>query len=201
VCDGLLARQPAPLDPVVGCGELPDAVGIGLRLGELRALCWQHIDRRRRLLRVEQAYSRNLLKRPKSEAGIRTVPIFPTVAHALDALAGRALERGTYAPTELIFQTETGGPLHPSNFNRRVWQPALRTAKLAKENGKPLYRFHDLRHTTISRSVASGADVKLAQAIAGHANPMITLKRYSHLLDQRLTHAADQYDPAHNRAA
>src|SRR5436190_5051846 len=32
--------------------------------------------------------------------------------------------------------------------------------------------------------------------IAGHSNPLITLKRYSHLLDQRLTHAASQYDPA-----
>jgi integrase len=137
-----------------------------------------------------------LLKRPKSDAGIRAIPLFPTVAAALDALAGRALERGTYAPAELIFQTETGGPLHPSNFNRRIWQPAPHAAKLTKANGRHRYHFHDLRHTTISRLVAAGADIKLVQAIAGHSNPLITLKRYSHLLDQRLTVAADQYDPA-----
>jgi integrase len=172
------------------------ALGTGLRLGELRALQWQHIDRVRRLLRVEQAYSRNHLKRPKSDAGIRTIPIFATVAHALDALAARALERGTYAPDELIFQTERGTPIGPSNFNRRVWQPALRHAKLAKPNGKPRYRFHDLRHTTVSRLVAAGADIKLVQTIAGHSNPMITLKRYSHLLDERLTEAATAFDPA-----
>jgi integrase len=172
------------------------ALGSGLRLGELRALRWQDIDRNRRLLRVEQAYSRNDLKRPKSEAGIRSIPIFPSVQTALDALAARALERGTYAPAQLIFQTERGTPLHPSNFSRRVWQPALRAAKLANPEGKPLYRLHDLRHTCISRLVAAGADIKLVQAIAGHSNPLITLKRYSHLLDHRLTHAAGQYDPA-----
>ena len=33
-------------------------------------------------------------------------------------------------------------------------------------------------------------------AIAGHSNPLITLKRYSHLLDERLTAAAEQFDPA-----
>ncbi len=176
------------------------ALGSGLRLGELRALRWQDIDRNRRLLRVEQAYSRNQLKRPKSEAGIRSIPIFPSVQTALDALAARALERGTYAPAQLIFQTERGTPLHPSNLNRRIWQPALRQAKLANSEGKPRYRFHDLRHTCISRLVAAGADIKLVQAIAGHSNPLITLKRYSHLLDQRLTHAASQYDPARTDA-
>jgi len=41
-----------------------------------------------------------------------------------------------------------------------------------------------------------GADVKLVQAVAGHANPLITLKRYSHLLDARVTEAAKRFDPA-----
>lgn len=171
------------------------ALGTGLRLGELRALQWRHVDRDRRLLRVEQAYSRDQLKRPKSEAGIRAVPIFPSVLRALDALAARAVERGIYAPGELIFQTENGRPLHPSNVNRRVWQPALRRAGLVKGDGRPLYRFHDLRHTCISRLVAAGADIKLVQVIAGHSNPLITLKRYTHLLDHRLTEAASLFDP------
>ncbi len=168
----------------------------GMRLGELRALTWQHANRDRRLLRIEYAYSRNQLKRPKSDAGIRTIPLFPSALTALDELAARAIERGTYAPTQLLFQTERGKPLHPSNLNRRIWQPALRHAALTDQNGKPLYRFHDLRHTCISRLVAAGADIKLVQTIAGHSNPLITLKRYAHILDERLTEAAKRYDPA-----
>jgi integrase len=56
-----------------------------------------------------------------------------------------------------------GTPLQPSNFRQRVWEPALRLAGL--ERGR--YRFHDLRHTCVSRLVAAGADVKLVQAVAG----------------------------------
>lgn len=82
--------------------------------------------------------------------------------------------------------------MHPPNFYRRVWLPTLQRAGLADEG----YRFHDLRHTCVSRLVAAGADVKLVQAVAGHANPLITLKRYSHLLDARITEAAGRFDPA-----
>jgi integrase len=76
--------------------------------------------------------------------------------------------------------------------NRRIGRPALLHAGLAE----PGYRFHDLRHTCVSRLVAAGADVKLVQAVAGHASPLITLKRYSHLLDSRITEAASRFDPA-----
>jgi integrase len=100
--------------------------------------------------------------------------------------------RGRYAPDELIFGSMRGTPLQPSNFRQRVWDPALRLAGLEAEG----YRFHDLRHTYVSRLVAAGADIKLVQAVAGHANPLITLNRYSHLLDSRVTEAAERFDPA-----
>ena len=70
--------------------------------------------------------------------------------------------------------------------NRAIVQPALEHAELAGLG----YRFHDLRHTCVSRLVAAG--VKLVQAVAGHASPLITLKRYSHLLDSRISEAADR---------
>jgi integrase len=66
----------APLDPL---RREPDlffvclfdvALGTGLRLGELRALRWCDLDRERRLIRVECAYSRQELRRPKTESGI-----------------------------------------------------------------------------------------------------------------------------------
>ncbi len=116
-------------------------------------------------------------------------PLFPSVDLALQALAARALERCRYAPGELIFATARGTPLHPSNLSRRIWAPALTRAGLSG------YRFHDLRHTCVSRLVAAGADIKLVQAIAGHASPLITLRRYSHLLDACVTEAADRFDP------
>ena len=188
----------APLDPL---RQEPDvffvclfdvALGTGLRLGELRALAWRDVDRERRLIRVERAYSRQELRRPKTDSGVRSVPLFPSVEVALRELAARAVERGRYAPDELVFGSMRGTPLQPSNVRKRIWDPALRRAELADKG----YRFHDLRHTCVSRLVAAGADVKLVQAVAGHANPLITLKRYSHLLDARVTEAAERFDPA-----
>jgi len=189
----------APLDPLRGERDLffvclfDVALGTGLRLGELRALRWGDVDRVRRLIRVERAYSRQQLRRPKTESAVRSVPLFPSGDVAFRELAARAVERGRYAPDELVFGSKRGTPLQPSNFRQRVWEPALRLAGL-KDQG---YRFHDLRHTCVSRLVAAGADVKLVQAVAGHANPLITLKRYSHLLDARVTEAAERFDPAH----
>jgi integrase len=111
-------------------------------------------------------------------------------------MSGRGSARievaGDLAPEELVFGSMRGAPLQPSNFRQRIWNPALRVADLEPEG----YRFHDLRHTCVSRLVAAGADIKLVQAVAGHANPLITLKRYSHLLDARVTEAATRFDPA-----
>jgi hypothetical protein len=36
----------------------------------------------------------------------------------------------------------------------------------------------------------------LVEDTAGHANRLITLNRYSHLLDTRVTEAAERFDPA-----
>ena len=136
--------------------------------GELRALRWSDVDRERRLIRIERAYSRKHLRRPKTESGIRSVPLFPSVDTALREVAARAVERGRYAPGELVFGSMRGTPLQPSNFRQRVWGPALQLAGVESEG----YRFHDLRHTCVSRLVAAGADVKLVRAVAGHANPL-----------------------------
>ena len=173
------------------------ALGTGMRLGELRALRW-HRPRppahpNRGGIQPQPTQTTENRRRHTID------PALPSVQQALERLAARAFEHGTYASDQLIFQTHTGTPLHPSNHNRRVWEPALRHAKLTNPDGKTTYRIHDLRHTTISRLVAAGADIKLVQTIAGHSTPMITLKRYSHLLDQRLTTAAIQYDPAKTR--
>jgi integrase len=194
---GVRSSSFAPLDPL---RREPDlffvclfdvALGTGLRLGELRALRWADVDRNRRLIRVERAYSRQQLRKPKTESGVRCVPLFPSVESAFRQLAARAVERGRYAPEELVFASIRGTPLQPSNLRHRIWGPALRLAGLDER-----YRFHDLRHTCVSRLVGAGADVRLVQAVAGHANPLITLKRYSHLLDARVTEAAERFDPA-----
>lgn len=124
-----------------------------------------------------------------------------TPASPSSITTGWALELNRYAPDALVFSNLAGHPIHPSNLTRRVWHPALKraAADLSARSGQAVelsYRWHDLRHTAVSRLVAAGCDVKLAQAVAGHANSAITLDRYSHLTDGRVTEAASRFDPA-----
>jgi integrase len=90
----------APADPLRNERDLfyvrffDVALGTALRLGELRALRWRDVDRERRVIRIERAFSRRDVKRPKTEAGVRSVPLFAAVDEALRDLAARAVERG-----------------------------------------------------------------------------------------------------------
>ena len=185
------------------------ALATGLRLGELRGLRWGDVDFERSVIRVQQAYSRRTLKRPKTGAGIRSVPLFPSAEAAMRELAARAFARGRFADDQLVFATERGTPFDGSNFNHGVWSKALQRAGLGdwttaidgsgRRRWKNRYRFHDLRHTAVSRLVAEGADVKLVQAVAGHAKSSLTLDRYTHLTDERVREAAKRFDPARKR--
>ena len=53
------------------------AVGTGLRLGELRGLRWRDVDRDRRLIRVERAYSRRELQAPEERCRSPLGPAVP----------------------------------------------------------------------------------------------------------------------------
>jgi len=55
-----------------------------------------------------------------------------------------------------------------------------------RDAGGRVADFHALRHTYISRLVRSGANVKVAQELARHSTPTLTLGRYAHvqLVDQ-----------------
>ena len=188
----------APPDPVRGGQDFVAvlmfdlALGTGLRLGELRALRWGDIDLERQLIRVERAYSAGEISRPKSEAGKRAVPIVDLTREALVALMDRAIDYGRFDEEAEVLLSAKGTSIHPSNFNRRVWKPALRAAGLEALG----YRWHDLRHTCVSRLVALGADPALVQIIAGHSDPRITLKRYTHVREARVTEAAQRFGEA-----
>jgi len=58
--------------------------------------------------------------------------------------------------------------------------------------------FHALRHTYISGIVASGASVKVAQELARHSTPVLTIGRYSHARVHDLTGALDKLPVTHD---
>jgi integrase len=150
--------------------------GTGLRIGEALALTWEDVDLDRLVVQV---------RRSKTQAGIRSVPIGREVADALRAHRALQLrERLAAGPLwedhGLVFPTTRGTPQSSDNVRRRDWARALAAA------GLPHRRLHEIRHTAGSMILEEAADSKAglraAQDMLGHASASFMLQRYAHSL-------------------
>jgi integrase len=159
----------------------------GLRRGEIFALRWRDADTDARTIRVRETnHGAGLLTPAKTAAGERVVPMFGSVRQAL--LEQRAASRYS-AADDFVFPNRLGGPESPNGWLKREFYPALKRADVSP------FRFHDLRHFAVSQLIAQGANVLELARVAGHADPSITLRVYSHLMGDGLARAADRYDP------
>jgi len=124
---------------------------------------------------------------PKTENGIRTVTLTPDMTQALWRL--RAETRA--GDDELVFTSETGRRIQPSNLTSRVLKPALKAAGLEER-----ISFHTFRHTTGSLLYDEGYDDVKVQHWLGHANPSFTKDVYVHPVAAEPAAAAPAAGPA-----
>jgi integrase len=169
----------------------------GLRMGELLALRWRHVDVANRILHVQRNYVEGVEDTPKSHRR-RSVPLSDQAVVPLDAVSRREHFIG---PDDLVFCDVVGDHLD-DNMVRHEFYAALDRAGLAhlryavlptEENPDAVKRddaivFHDLRHTFGTQCAARGIDLRKIQAWMGHADIQTTM-RYLH------------YVPAHDDAA
>jgi integrase len=76
----------------------------------------------------------------------------------------------------LVFATESGTLINPSNLRNRSLKPLLERAGLRG------ICFHDLRHTCATLLLSQGTHPKLVQELRGRATIAMTLDTYSHFL-------------------
>jgi integrase len=169
----------------------------GLRMGELLALRWRHVDFAGRILHVRRNFVEGVEDTPKSHRR-RSVPLSDQAVVALDGLSRRQHFTG---PDDLVFGDEVGGHLD-DNTARDEFYARLERAGLghlrwleppSDDNPDGVKRddaivFHDLRHTFGTQCAAKGIDLRRIQAWMGHAD-IQTTQRYLH------------YVPAHDDAA
>jgi integrase len=165
----------------------------GLRAGEIHGLRRCDVDVLRGVIHVRQALKDvggHQHFGPTKTHDSRTVSL-PAFLRAMlnDHLA--ALPPGT--PEALVFPSQTGKPLRHDLFYARHFKPAVRKALPADKHG---LRFHDLRHTCASLSIAAGAHPKLISARLGHSSIQITMDRYGHLYDSAEEALAESLDAA-----
>lgn len=146
----------------------------GFRWGEATAVTTRRLDLLRSRIHVVEAIATvgaELHLGPTKTYQTRWVTI-PTQVR--DRLAGHlATLEG-----ELVWSDSRGGPLRHSNWHRRVWLPATKTAGLEG------VRIHDLRHTCAALLIGQGVHPLAVSRHLGHASIAITMDRYGHLFPE-----------------
>ena len=147
----------------------------GLRLGEVRALRWQDIDLDADLLHVRRSLLPDgTAKAPKTEAGIRPVPILPALRKLLVEWKLRSPHT---RPSDVVVCTAEGQPVQERNLRRALDQAKDEAGMGATE---ARLSWHSLRHSFAS-ALATNLEVPsttLAR-IVGHADAGFTLKLYA----------------------
>ena len=175
----IIAAMPDRWRPV-----LLTAIFAGLRSSELRGLRWEDVDLKAAELHVRQRADRyNVIGKPKSEAGNRTVPLGPLVLNTLREwkLKCPKGEQG------LVFPTGSGRIMRHNDI-MRAFKTTVRRAGLLDAEGKPKYTgLHSLRHFYASWCInpidrgGQGLPPKVVQERLGHSSIVMTMDTYGHL--------------------
>jgi integrase len=147
------------------------ALNTGIRAGEIWGLmpCDLTSDG---LIRVERQYERvSCTFRHTKGQKSRVVPCSPELRQELL----NVMANGNRGPRETIFSSPQGNVIDHQNFVNRCFHEDVKQAGIRR------IRFHALRHTALTRMVATGLDLKTIQEIAGHSDIKTTMN-YVHLV-------------------
>ena len=188
------------------------AIETGARYGVIRTLQWGSVD-----------FENRCLKWGKDKTAAGTGRIVPLSQRAIAALSFWANHFPERKPEHYVFPTERYGaggdkfeikayhvdPSKPIGSIKEAWEAArLRAAKILngekeeadagkceiEEEVKPLNcRFHDLRHTAVSRMLNAGVPLaKVAKIVGWSGSTMVLMaKRYGHFSLNELRDAVE----------
>jgi integrase len=156
----------------------------GLRTMEVAALDGRHIDRMNRLIHVRQNVGADgAIKGPKTDSGIRDVPIPEPL---LNALSDVKLE-----PYQPVFVNANG-----KRVDRNWIQTRWTTFKqcMLSDGCTSAYDLvpYDLRHTYCTDLQTAGVPINIAKELMGHSSISVTANIYTHTSAQSMEDAADR---------
>ncbi len=146
------------------------AILSGLRRGELFALRWQDVAEDLSTLHIRQAVYEGTFDTPKTEAGVRRIPLSTAAQELLRAW--REASRRTDGD-DLLFATWSGKPISPNNVLRRWVFPACDALGLTRAS------WLTFRRTYSSWAHDKGVPGKVLAQLMGHAKVDTTLNIYT----------------------
>jgi integrase len=156
----------------------------GLRPSELCGLRVCDIDWPRRTLTVNETQmwvkGEHVVKGPKTESGIRTIPIPEWLIDQLAASLSARTETTGVRPsgTDRMFVSPTGKPM----YDHTLWR-IVHNARVAAD--LPEFRPYDLRHTHASLLIDLDAHPKAISERMGHSEIGVTMNVYGHLFQDK----------------
>ena len=179
-------------------------LGTGCRIGEVVGLRWSDVDMEKRTIDINHSmtyYPRRTdtykcefkVSLPKTEAGIRILPMMQPVYEALQSEYERQKEDGFCTAvvdgmSGFIFSNRFGMIHNPAAINRAIRRilgahNAEEIVKAKKEKREPViiphFSCHHLRHTFCSRFCENETNIKIIQEIMGHASIETTMDIYA----------------------
>ncbi|MBT2382105.1 tyrosine recombinase XerC [Streptomyces sp. ISL-11] len=176
--------------------------GVGLRQGEIFGLPDDHVDYESGWLHVSvqvKVVNGHLVFAPPKGRKERDVPLAGRVSRALrqhridfppvDVTLPWLRPDGPPVTKRLFFSLPSGGAVRRTDFNTRVWKPALAAAGVIPEpkvgeryDSAREHGMHALRHFYASVLLDAGENIKALSHYLGHTDPGFTLRTYTHLM-------------------
>lgn len=138
----------------------------GLRVSEILALRWEHIDFEAEVMLVQEGAVHGRIGSVKTEASQDEVPLAPEFADALLRWKGDRKE-GLVFPSHV-----TGHCYHASTIQQDFLRPK------GAELGIPRLGWHTFRHTYRSLLDETGAPIGVQQKLMRHSNVTTTMNHY-----------------------
>lgn len=149
----------------------------GCRLGEALALQYQDIDFKNKTISISKSVyfmgAVPKIKEPKTDSGIRQVPLLEPLEAALDKN-----RRFGY-----IFSPDGGKTPYRKAQSENAWRAYCKEIGLAVTP-------HQIRHGYSSALFEAGIDPKIIQVLLGHAQLSTTMDIYTHIQQNQLQVAA-----------
>jgi integrase len=184
-------------------------LGTGCRIGEALGLRWDDLDYENRVISINHSLvyypvgdnrtSVLHISKPKTEAGVRTIPMLDSVKDAFEMLHEEQEDEG-FNETNIdgmsgfIFCNRFGSVPNPQSVNRAIKRIVIDYNASEAVNAKkerreavilPDFSAHHLRHTFCTRLCENETNLKVIQSIMGHKDIQTTMDVYAEATEEK----------------